>query len=482
MPASDATADTRADRFYLPLYHDLQDAPCLVVGAGNTAIRKLRWLLRAQARVTVVAAEVGEEVATLAAAERIVLINSEFQPEHITPQLRLVVSATNNVDVNRVVSATAQAHGVLVNCVDQPALCTFIFPAIVDRHPLIVAVSSMGAAPTLSRVVRGWIEQRLPPQLGRLGALAQAFRDQVKAQIPSVAGRMQFWEQVFAGKPGQLALAGKEDEASAAMQTLLADPQTEQGWVALVGAGPGDPELITLKALRLIQSADVLLYDKLANPALLEYARRDAEQVYAGKQGPKPGDSPDRPDNRSNQQGDINQRIVEFAQQGKNVVRLKGGDPFIYGRGGEEMEQAMAAGLEVIIVPGITAALGAASYAGIPLTYRNLSLSVRFVTGHRIENAINLDWPELTKKDQTLVIYMGLVGLETILGNMRQHGCEDARPAALIEHATLPEQRTIIGTVETLPAKVTAANINGPSVVIIGDVVALTPTSKVSSS
>jgi len=465
-------SDSETGRFYLPLYHDLHNAPCLVVGAGNTAIRKIRWLLRAQARLTVVAPDVGEDVAALAAGGRITLLETEFRPQHITAELRLVVSATNDVDVNRVVSDTAQAQGVLVNCVDQPALCTFIFPAIVDRHPLIVAVSSMGAAPTLSRVVRGWIEQRLPPQLGRLGALAQAFREQVKTHIPTVPGRMQFWEQVFSGKPGQLALAGKTEEAAAAMRSLLQQPESEQGWVALVGAGPGDPELITLKALRLIQSADVLLYDKLANPALLEYARRDAEQVYVGKQGPKPGDSPDRPDNRSNQQGDINQRIIEFAQQGKNVVRLKGGDPFIYGRGGEEMEQAVAAGLEVIVVPGITAALGAASYAGIPLTYRNLSLSVRFVTGHRIENAINLDWPELTKKDQTLVIYMGLVGLETILQNMREHGCEDNRPAALIEHATLPEQRTIIGTVASLPARVAAAGINGPSVVIIGDVVA----------
>ncbi len=461
--------------FYLPLYHDLRNTPCLVVGAGATAVRKIRWLLRAQARLTVVAPEVGDEVAALAAEDQLTLVKETFQPHHITTELRLVVSATNNTEVNREVSSTAQARGVLVNCVDEPALCTFIFPAIVDRHPLIVAVSSMGAAPTLSRVVRGWIEQRLPPQLGRLGELAQSFRERVKTQIPTVAGRMQFWEQVFGGRPGQLALAGKEDEAATAMQSLLEQPASERGWVALVGAGPGDPELITLKALRLIQSADVLLYDKLANPSLLDYARRDAEQVYVGKQGPKPGDKPDRPDNRSNQQGDINQRIIDFALEGKNVVRLKGGDPFIYGRGGEEMEQAIAAGLEVIVVPGITAALGAASYAGIPLTYRNLSLSVRFVTGHRIENAINLDWPELTKRDQTLVIYMGLVGLRTILANMREHGCEDGRPAVLIEHATLPEQRTVFGTVENLPAKVEAAGINGPSVVIIGDVVARTP-------
>jgi len=336
---------------------------------------------------------------------------------------------------------------------------------------LIVAISSMGAAPTLSRVVRGWIEQRLSPQLGRLGALAQSFRTQVKDRIPTVEGRMQFWQQVFDGKAGQQALAGDESAAAETMTYLLSKSTPDSGWVALVGAGPGDPELITLKALRLIQSADVLLYDKLANPEILSYARRDAERIYAGKQGPKPGDLPNRPDNRSNQQGDINSSIVSHALAGKNVVRLKGGDPFIYGRGGEEMEQALEAGLEVLIVPGITAAMGAASYAGIPLTYRNLSLSVRFVTGHRIENAINLDWPELTKKDQTLVIYMGLVGLDVILRNMMIHGCEDSRPAALVEHATLPAQRLIVGTVADLADKVTAAGVDGPSVVIIGDVV-----------
>lgn len=254
---------------------------------------------------------------------------------------------------------------------------------------------------------------------------------------------------------------------------MLTDTPQQAGCVVLVGAGPGDPELITLKALRAIQQADVILYDKLANPQLLDYARRDAEYIYVGKQGPKPGALPTRPDNRSNQQGSINDLIVEHGSAGKMVVRLKGGDPFIYGRGGEELEQALAAGLEVKVIPGITAGLGAASYAGIPLTYRNVSQSVRFVTGHRVENTINVDWPELGHPEQTLVIYMGLVGLPRILGKLMEHGCEPGRPAALVEHATLPEQRVIRGSVGNLAELVEDAGISGPSVVIIGEVVGL---------
>ena len=459
--------------FYLPLYHDLRGAKCLVVGAGTTALRKIRWLLRAEAEVYVVAVKARDELQQMAKDGELTLQLGEFSDACITSDLRLIVSATNDTGINEHVYELAQQANVPVNCVDQPDLCTFIFPAIVDREPIIVAVSTGGSAPTLARMVRGWIEARLPPGLGRLAELGQRMRSRVRSALPDVDARKAFWERLFDSPVAERAMSGDLDIAETEAADMLTDTNQQAGCVVLVGAGPGDPELITLKALRAIQQADVILYDKLANPRLLDYARRDAEYIYVGKQGPKPGALPTRPDNRSNQQGSINDLIVEHGSAGKMVVRLKGGDPFIYGRGGEELEQALAAGLEVQVIPGITAGLGAASYAGIPLTYRNVSQSVRFVTGHRVENIINVDWPELGHPEQTLVIYMGLVGLPRILAKLTEHGCEPGRPAALVEHATLPEQRVIRGTVGNLAELVEEAGVSGPSVVIIGEVVGL---------
>ncbi len=461
--------------FYLPLYHRLQGAPCLVVGGGTTALRKLRWLLRAEARVTLVAPQVHAEVRALA-GDLLDIVEREFAPGMVRGDHVLVISATNNSTVNKTVHDAARALNVAVNCVDQPELCTVIFPAIIDRLPILVAVSSMGAAPTLARVVRGWIETRLPPGLGGVAELAQRLRGAVKTALPTVEARKRFWERVFAGAAAEQAIAGDLQAAErSARQQLAAETAAgaQRGRVSLVGAGPGDPELITLKALRLLQEADVILYDKLSNEKILDYARRDAELVYVGKQGPKPGMPPTRPDNRSNQQGDINKLLVGYAQQGLHVVRLKGGDPFIYGRGGEELEAAVEAGLEVMVVPGITAAMGAASYAGIPLTYRNLSQSVRFITGHRIENTVNLDWPELNRTDQTLVIYMGLVGLRQIMQQLLNHGGEAQRPVAIVENATYSDQRVVLGTVENIADRVDAARVQGPSVAIVGAVVSL---------
>ena len=457
--------------FYLPLFHNLEKARCLVIGGGQTARRKLNWLVRAGGDVTVVARAACDEVRSLADAGAIRLEVRDYAQGDIEASLVLVVAATNDAAINRTIHADAIAAGVLINCVDQPELCSVIFPAIVDRHPLIVAISSMGISPTLSRVVRGWIEARLAPSLGNLGELAERVRGMVRSTLPDLGARMAFWERLFEGAAAEKALAGDIDGAAADAQKALGEAKVRPGSVALVGAGPGDPELITLKALRLLQAADVVLYDKLANPRILEYARRDAEHIFVGKQGPKPGQPATRTDNRSNQQQRINDLLVRHARAGKNVVRLKGGDPFIYGRGGEEIEALMAMDIDCVVVPGITAALGAASYAGIPLTYRNLSQSVRFVTGHRVENAVNLDWPELGRTDQTLVIYMGLVGLEEILQQMIDHGSPPERPAALVENATLPTQRVIVGTVGTLVALSREAGIDGPSVAIVGDVV-----------
>lgn len=460
--------------FYLPLYHNLTQAQVLVVGGGETALRKIRWLLRAGASVRVVTLAARQEVKELAVEGAIGLDIRSFATTDVDGDLTLIVSATNNTAVNQSVHRTAVARNILINCVDQPELCTVVFPAIIDRNPIVVAVSSMGRSPTLARVVRGWIEVRLPPNLARLAELADGLREAVRSRLSTVAERKVFWERLFASSSAEHAMQGDLQGAIASGMEQL-EHTASVGSVSLVGAGPGDPELITLKAHRLLQQADVILYDKLANPKILDYARRDAERIYVGKQGPKPATKLPRPDSRSTQQHDINALIVNHARAGKHVVRLKGGDPFIYGRGGEEIEAIVSAGLSVDVVPGITAAFGAASIAGIPLTYRNLSQSVRFITGHRIDNAINLDWPELGREEQTLVIYMGLVGLEQLLAKLLEHGCDPATPAALVENATLPEQRTIFARVSTLASAVRQAAIDGPSVVIIGAVVAKAP-------
>ncbi len=467
--------------FYLPLFHRLQGQPCLVVGGGQTALRKLRWLVRAGAQITVIAPDVDPDIQRMRDAGELVVEHKPFYSEAIHPQLRLVISATDAPQVSEAVFVAAMKQGVLVNCVDRTELCTIIFPAIIDRFPILVAVSSMGQSPTLSRSVRGWIETRLPLQLGRLADLAGDLRTQVKQKLSSVDARKGFWDAVFESSAASKAMQGDLSAAVSEAQDML-DRVQEAGEIVLVGAGPGDPDLITLRGLRAIQSADVLMYDKLVHPSLLEYARRDVELVDVGKQGPREeagakgwGSSQSspaalRPTGTTMQQA-INHRMLEEAQGGKKVVRLKGGDPFIFGRGGEELLEAAAHGFTVDVIPGITAGMAAASYAGIPLTHRHVSQSVRFLTGHRVADAQNLEWSEWARDDQTLVIYMGLVSLEKIQNRLLEAGREGMTPAVLIENATLPEQREIYAPLAELHQSVTAAQISGPSIIIVGEVV-----------
>lgn len=464
--------------FYLPLFHRLAGSSCLVVGGGQTALRKLRWLVRAEAKVKVIAPEVDPEIQKLRDAGKVTVEKSLFYPEAVTSNLVLVISATDAPNVSEEVFAAALEHGVLVNCVDRTELCSVIFPAIIDRFPILVAVSSMGRSPTLSRSVRGWIELRLPKALGRLAELAGRLRSEVKAELPSVDARKAFWEKVFSSKAADEAMRGSMDAAVAQAEAMMAAASSD-GSVVLVGAGPGDPELITLKGIRAIQSADVLMYDKLANPALLEYARRDVELIDVGKKGPREAVQEGgaaaimvRPSGTTMQQA-INQTLVAEALKGKKVVRLKGGDPFIFGRGGEELLVAAEHGIATEVIPGITAAMGGASYAGIPLTHRHVSQSVRFVTGHSVEQGFNMDWAELAKAGQTLVIYMGLVGIEKILQRLIDAGREVTTPAVLLENATFPEQREIFGSLEDLAERVLAADVQGPSIIIVGEVAAI---------
>lgn len=467
--------------FYLPLFHRLQGQPCLVIGGGQTALRKLRWLVRAGAQITVIAPEVDPAIQRMRDAGELVIERKTFYSDAIHPQLRLVISATDAPQVSEAVFVAAMKQGVLVNCVDRTELCTVIFPAIIDRFPILVAVSSMGQSPTLSRSVRGWIETRLPLQLGRLADLAGNLRTQVKQKLSSVDARKGFWDAVFESPAATKAMQGDLTGAVNEAQDMLSRVQ-EAGEIVLVGAGPGDPDLITLRGLRAIQSADVLMYDKLVHPSLLDYARRDVELVDVGKQGPREeagakgwgstqgSQAVPRPTGTTMQQA-INQRMVEEAQSGKKVVRLKGGDPFIFGRGGEELLEAAAHGFTVDVIPGITAGMAAASYAGIPLTHRHMSQSVRFLTGHRVADAQNLEWSEWARDDQTLVIYMGLVSLEKIQNRLLEAGRSGHTPSVLIENATLPEQREVYASLAELHQAVIAAEISGPSIIIVGEVV-----------
>jgi uroporphyrin-III C-methyltransferase/precorrin-2 dehydrogenase/sirohydrochlorin ferrochelatase len=383
--------------------------------------------------------------------------------------------------VSESVFARALDERVLVNCVDRTELCTIIFPAIIDRLPILVAVSSMGQSPTLSRSVRGWIETRLPQGLGRLAELAGRLRLEVKQSLPDVDARKGYWDAVFSSPAATKAMRGSVDEAVSDAQRMLSQ-QRAGGEIVLVGAGPGDPDLITLRGLRAIQSADVLMFDKLIDPGLLEYARRDVELVDVGKQGPREdagakgwGSAAQQAGSKrpsgTHMQAAINERLIEEALRGKKVVRLKGGDPFIFGRGGEELLAAAQQGFAVEIIPGITAGMAAASYAGIPLTHRHVSQSVRFLTGHRVADAQNLEWSDWARDDQTLVIYMALVSLESIQERLLAAGRSAATPAVLIENATLPSQREVFASLAGLNQSVIKANITGPSIIIVGQAV-----------
>ena len=446
---------------FLPLFHKLQDRPVLVIGGGEVALRKARLLSDAGAVLRVVAPEIRSELQELAGPGGIFLrgyASSDLQG------VALVIAATDDVPLNAQISADAQALGIPVNVVDAPALCSVIFPAIVDRSPLIVAVSSGGDAPVLARLIRAKIETWIPATYGQLANLGKRFRDRVKQLFPDVQQRRVFWEDVFQGQIAESVFAGKPEEGERLLEERLAGAAPRAlGEVYLVGAGPGDPDLLTFRALRLMQQADVVLYDRLVAPAIIELCRRDAERIYVGKR---------RADHAVPQE-QINQLLIDLARQGKRVLRLKGGDPFIFGRGGEEIEQLAAEDIPFQVVPGITAASGCAAYAGIPLTHRDHAQSVRFVTGHLKDGSSNLPWKDLVAPGQTLVFYMGLVGLPGICEQLIAHGRSGATPAALVQQGTTQNQRVFTGTLETLPQLVAEHEVHAPTLVIVGEVVTL---------
>ncbi|WP_409299659.1 siroheme synthase CysG [Pseudomonas sp. KCJK8993] len=448
---------------FLPLFHKLRGSRVLVVGGGEIALRKSRLLADAGAQLRVVAPEIEAQLQELVVASG----GQSLLRGYVEADLdgcTLVIAATDDQPLNAQVSADAQRRGLPVNVVDAPALCSVIFPAIVDRSPLVIAVSSGGDAPVLARLIRAKLETWIPATYGQLAGLAARFRTQVKNLFPDVQQRRAFWEEVFQGPVADRQLAGQGAEAERLLQARIdGQAPSARGEVYLVGAGPGDPDLLTFRALRLMQQADVVLYDRLVAPAILELCRRDAERIYVGK----------RRADHAVPQDQINQQLVELARQGKRVVRLKGGDPFIFGRGGEEIEELAAQGIAFQVVPGITAASGCSAYAGIPLTHRDYAQSVRFVTGHLKDGTTNLPWADLVAPAQTLVFYMGLVGLPVICEQLIKHGRAASTPAALIQQGTTSNQRVFTGTLADLPALVAKHEVHAPTLVIVGEVVQL---------
>jgi len=463
--AKSRTLVPEADREYFAAFLDLKGRNGLVVGGGPVAAQKAETLLRSGARVTVVAPELCPRLSELTVVGALRHEPRRFQPGDLVGA-EIVIAATDDPAVNESVYSAARSLKVPVNVADSPALCSFIMPSVVDRPPVQIAISTAGASPVLARKLRTIIEQMVPFTYGRLASLARRFRAASKTRFPEAEARRRFWERVVDGPIGDLVLAGREASAVEALEAELAGkPESEvpPGMVYLVGGGPGRPDLLTLRALRVMQLASVVLYDNLVAPAILDLVRREAERIYVGKER----------DRHALPQDDINALMVKLAREGKRVVRLKGGDPFIFGRGGEEIETLAAHGVPFEVVPGITAASGAAAYAGIPLTHRDHAHSCIFVTGHLKETSLSLDWSVLARPDQTLAVYMGVKGIAVICAKLVEHGLPGATPAAIVERATHPDQRVIVGTLADLPQRAERAELRPPSIMIIGHVVSL---------
>jgi uroporphyrin-III C-methyltransferase/precorrin-2 dehydrogenase/sirohydrochlorin ferrochelatase len=445
---------------YLPIFLNLKNKPCLVVGGGEVAVRKASLLLQAGATIRIVAPQLKESFELPPDSEHIA---ERFQPSHLDG-VTLVIAATNDTAVNEQVSLEAKLRNIPVNVVDNPELCTFIMPAILDRSPLLVAFSTGGASPVLARLLRGKLETLIPQAYGRLAAFAERFRNTVKQRIETPSQRRIFWEDVLDGAVAEKVFYGDERTAEAMLLDLLEQPQVQKsGEVYLVGAGPGDPDLLTFRALRLMQKAEVVLYDNLVSKPILDMTRRDAQRIFVGKQR----------GNHALPQEEINELLVRLAKEGKRVLRLKGGDPFIFGRGGEEIEKLAEHKINFQVVPGITAASGVSTYAGIPLTHRDHAQSCVFVTGHLKDGTMDLDWGLLARPKQTIVVYMGLQGLAMLCTQLVTHGLPATTPIAIVQQGTTQNQRVVIGTLATLPQNPEVAQLQAPTLIIVGGVVSL---------
>jgi uroporphyrin-III C-methyltransferase/precorrin-2 dehydrogenase/sirohydrochlorin ferrochelatase len=447
---------------YLPLFVKLTDKPVLIVGGGSVALRKAGTLLSAGAKLFVVSPEFAPEFIEWQQQGKAELITGYFSPELLDGKL-LVIAATDNDSVNGAVFDAATERNMLVNTVDDQPKCGFIFPSIIDRNPIIIAISSFGTAPVLARRLREKLETLLPQHLGPLAQLVGRFRNQVKAKIKGFAARRQFWEKVFNSDVVREVQANQLPQAEQRLAELLAEPLQLAGEVYVVGAGPGDPELLTLKALQLMQQADVVVYDYLVSPEIMQLVRRDAELICVGKKAGA----------HSVAQQHTNQILIDLALAGKKICRLKGGDPFIFGRGGEEIQALLPHNIAFQVVPGVTAAAGCAAYAGIPLTHRDHAQSVQFVTGHCRPDGSEPDWQSMSTPNQTVVIYMGLMKAAHIQQQLISAGRSSATPVAIVENGSRLDQRVITTQLSELAAKVSSEQVQSPALVIIGEVVSL---------
>ncbi|MCZ6501514.1 MAG: siroheme synthase CysG [Gammaproteobacteria bacterium] len=452
---------------YFPIFLKLRNQHCLVVGGGDVATRKVASLLAAGANVTLVATRIASQLAQWVMEGKITYVPRKFVATDLYGK-RLVIAATANSSLNQQIFQEAEAIGVLANVVDDPDSCRFITPAIVDRSPLMIAISSGGNAPVLSRLLRQKIEILIPAAYGRLAQFAGNLRTRVKSRLTSLGARRRFWESVLEGPIAEKVFNGQDSEANALFETSLEQRVQSQdqplGEVSLVGAGPGDPELLTLKALRLMQQADVVLYDNLVSPQVLDLVRRDAKRISVAK---KKGC-------HTASQADINRELIRLAREGNRVCRLKGGDPFVFGRGGEELSALVEAHIPFQVVPGISAANGCAAYAGIPLTHRDYADSVAFITGHRKNNGdLDIPWSSLVNNRQTLVFYMGLSSLPLICAQLQSHGLAHDTPAAAVEQGTSEDQRLVVSRLSDLASEVEEAQLRSPTLIIVGQVVQL---------
>lgn len=446
-----------------PISLKLQQQRCLIVGGGHIALRKATLLAKAGAIIDIVAPEIEEQLLQLVTTTNGQHFVEIFSEKFLSTPYRLVIAATNDPQVNKTVFEQCEVRNLLVNSVDDIPHCRFMVPAIIDRSPLVISVASNGTSPVLSRQIRTQLETSIPHGMGKLAEFSGKWRNQVKEKISNPDERRIFWENLYASPLKEQVFNDNLDVANSMLEQALEAWKAPKGEVYLVGAGPGDPELLTLKALRLMQQADVVIYDRLVSQPILDLCRRDATKIYVGKAR----------SNHSVPQDGINALLVEYAQQGKRVCRLKGGDPFIFGRGGEEIQELFQAGVPFQVVPGITAASGCSAYAGIPLTHRDYAQSVRFLTGHLKEGSPELPWNELVYENQTLVLYMGLVGLERICEQLIAHGQRPDMPVALISKGTTPEQKVVVGSLADIASKVTEHQIHAPTLTIIGEVVRL---------
>jgi uroporphyrin-III C-methyltransferase / precorrin-2 dehydrogenase / sirohydrochlorin ferrochelatase len=452
---------------HLPIFLELRERPAVVVGGGVVAARRAEYLVSAGARVTTFANELSGEFLGLRDLPNFRHEARDPEPKDFEGSAICFVAAEDE-RLTAVGRAAAKSAGLLVNVADRPELCDFIMPSIVDRSPLTIAISTEGASPILARMLKARLESLIPAGYGRLARLTGEFRIAVGKAISSPVVRRRFWETVLEGPIGEKALAGDDRGADAdlarAIERAASDAaQAPRGEVYLVGAGPGDPDLLTFRALRLMQKADIVLYDRLTDEGVMNLVRREAERIYVGKQ----------PEDHELPQGEISALLVKLAKQGKRVLRLKGGDPFMFGRGGEEIEALAAQGIPFQVCPGVTAAMGAAAYAGIPLTHRDHAQACVFVTGHGKDGKITLDWTALLQPRQTVAIYMGLRNLEALAQEFVLRGASADLPAAIVDNATRANQRVIVGTLGTLAAKARAAELSGPSIIIVGTVVTL---------